>query len=183
MDPFDADCDRLLDSVEAALPSDTGADSDAEIGIMLEHVAQAQDRFGRYQQRGRLLLCMARKCKALKAKRQPVPAHVLQRIRVHNEDMAKTREDLIDLSEKKPAKYRGTGAYKHWVPAAIQRVCWGLRPRKRICKKKRPQKRIRGKRAVTHVAAPAVMSARACAQPSPWLSDQLDLCVLAFVLR
>ena len=58
-----------------------------------------------------------------------VAQHVLERICRHNEQHAVRSDDVIDIAERKPTKVKGKGAYQRWLPQALQRVCWGLRPR------------------------------------------------------
>eukprot|EP00974_Lingulodinium_polyedra_P103580 10027910-Lingulodinium_polyedra.AAC.1 len=69
------------------------------------------------------LICQARLGK--------VAPHVLAKIVVHNEDWAKTEEGIIDLTQRRPLRLKGSGKYRQWIPPALQRVCWGLRPRPR----------------------------------------------------
>jgi hypothetical protein len=54
---------------------------------------------------------------------------VLERILRHNEQHAVRSDDVIDVEERKPTKVKGKGAFKQWLPQALQRVCWGARPR------------------------------------------------------
>jgi hypothetical protein len=75
------------------------------------------------------------------------------------QDFAVRQEDTIDPSEKKPQKVKGRGSYKRWLPAAILRACWGLKPRTREVA--RPRYRIKKKsKCRPHTTAPTVGSAR-----------------------
>ena len=168
----DVDIAGIL-SAAAALPRAAAEDdSDHDLGDVLAVVNSLDMQRARFARRSHLLMKHARACKELaRAKRGlQVADHVLQRIEVHNQDMAKTREDIIDVTEKVPVKHRGKGSYRHWVPSALLRVCWGLKPRQRILKiaTHRPRRRLQGKRCVPRAVAPTVASARTCAACLPW---------------
>ena len=66
------------------------------------------------------------------------------------------KEDIICLSEKRPRKVKGSGAYRRWLPGALQRVCWGRRP-----STSQGRRRIRSKRAVKARTALTASSAKA----------------------
>ena len=53
------------------------------------------------------------------------------KIAKYHMDYAVRNDDIISIKEKKQTKCRGTGAYKAWLPEAILRCCWGLRPCRR----------------------------------------------------
>ena len=159
------DLDPILGAV-AALPAEHAADSDVDMESLLRTVEDADKASAsRYVRRGWLLMRMARAAKALKRARREreVPAHIQTQIAVHNDDIAKTFEDVIDFSSRRPRRLKGSVSYKQWTPQAMMRVCWGLRPRKRMCKKSRF--RIRRKRSVSARQAPTVSSTRTCAAP------------------
>ena len=168
----DVDIEGVL-SAAAALPRAAAEDdSDHDLADVLAAVSSLDMQRAQFARRSHLLMKHARACKELaRAKRGlQVADHVLQRIEVHNQDMAKTREDIIDVTEKVPVKHRGKGSYRHWVPSALLRVCWGLKPRLRILKNAthRPRRRLQGKRCVPRAVAPTVASARTCAACWPW---------------
>jgi hypothetical protein len=48
-----------------------------------------------------------------------------------NADYAVRTDGHIDVTETRPQRVKGTGRYRHWLPSAILRCCWGLRPRPR----------------------------------------------------
>lgn len=82
-------------------------------------------------------------------------------VRRHNEEHAKTAEDIIDLAQRRPLRVKGRGSYKRWIAPAIQRACWGLRPHRRVAKKiKKPRRRLRGKQAIRPPPAPTSASTR-----------------------
>ena len=136
-------------------------DSDREMDRMLEVVREGHR--DRYSRRGFLLCQYMRKCKLVSSlSQQPkVAQHIQDLISRYNKESAKTLEEVIDLSEKKRTVMRGRGAYKRWLPAAPQRACWGLKPRKRINKRKQVvRRRLRGKRRPQAPAAPTTASTR-----------------------
>jgi hypothetical protein len=101
---------------------------------------------------------------ASKTRASPVAEHVLRQVQIHNEDFAKTAENLIDIAETRPKATHGHGSWKRWVAPALQRACWGLRPRPRVPQQPRKLlRRVRGKQKVRHLAAPTVASTRSFA--------------------
>lgn len=152
MTASDEELDRVL---QAVCPP-----SDDDIDHVLQLVQQqCRDRFAR---RG-FLLCQymrARKRVASLSQAPKIAPHVQALIDQHNSDCAKTLEEVITLSEKKRKVVKGTGAYRKWLPAALQRSCWGLRTRRRVCKTPRlVARRQRGKRREP-AAAPTTTSTR-----------------------
>jgi hypothetical protein len=140
----------LLEGAGLAAAADDGGDSDAELADIIAAARHAEPKF---EQRGCLLTRHMRGVKkALNTSAVvKVAPHVERRIEYHNMNLAIRASDIIDVSEKKEPIVRGKGKYRHWLPAALQRVCWGLKPlRIRI--------RVRGKR--PHVAAPSSASLR-----------------------
>ena len=154
--------DDDLDAMFVALSADS-SDSDNALDQVVQLAAPL--RTERFAQRG-VFLCkhmrISKKSRVL-SHTGPVAQHTMQTIDRCNADWAKTAEDVIDLSLRKPLRITGKGAYKRWLPSAIQRACWGLRPRPRICK--RPPRRIHKKRPA-QVPAPTTMSTRAYAVSS-----------------
>ena len=55
-----------------------------------------------------------------------VAPHVLKRIDKHNR-LASRGTDIIDISEKKAKKIKGSGAYKRLTSSAVLRVCFGVK--------------------------------------------------------
>ena len=62
---------------------------------------------------------------------QQVASHAQERIEKMSADYAVRAEDHIDVTETRPQRMVGTGSWKHWLPSAILRICWGLRPQPR----------------------------------------------------
>ena len=95
----------------------------------------------RYERRGELLCSHMRAVKAARRSTgsQQVASHVQERIEKMNADYAVRAEDHIDVTETRPQRMVGPGSWKHWLPSAILRCCWGLglRPRSR-CKTRTP---------------------------------------------
>jgi hypothetical protein len=54
-----------------------------------------------------------------------VAAHVKDKVDKANKQFAVRASGLIDISEREPQKVKGRGAYRHWTPQAIARVCFG----------------------------------------------------------
>ena len=88
--------------------------------------------------------------KALHEARSAFEATVQARVDRHNEHDAIRSNDLINVNEKTRVRERGRGAYRNWLPSAIQRVCWGFR--RRLTKK-----------GLASMTAPSVSSARTSA--------------------
>ena len=136
--------DEALRLVPASPPSGA-SDSDEDIAIAVNAAAALGRCAERYKRRGFLLTRMMRERKAAIhfAKQGVVAEHIRQKINVYNEDVAKTLEDVINLDEKRVhrSKGDGPGSYKRWIAPAIQRVCWGLRPRQRQRVTKKVRKR------------------------------------------
>eukprot|EP00969_Alexandrium_andersonii_P300980 13306611-Alexandrium_andersonii.AAC.1 len=88
----------------------------------------------RFARRGPLLAQHMRSRKAvLRLERQgKLAPHVQSLVRVYNEDVAKTFSDVIDPMQRKPVQVKGPGLYRRWLPSALQRACWGLRPRQKF---------------------------------------------------
>ena len=85
-----------------------------------------------------------RLAKKRKALGHDVAPHVVEHIQECNRDHAVRPQDLIDLSQRAPLKVRGKGTYRTWLPEAMQRAAWGLRPRHRTLKRKpRPVQLLR----------------------------------------
>ena len=103
----------------------------------------------------------ARKREIALGRAPSIAQHTKELINWHNEDHAKTLEEIIDLAQRRRTRIRGSGKCKHWVPMSCLRVCWGLKPRPRICKK--PRVRLRGKQTAFRMAAPTSMSTQAWA--------------------
>ena len=87
----------------------------------------------RYKRRGELLCSHMRAVKAARRSTgsQQVASHVQEQIEKMNADYAVRTDDHIDVTETRPQRVKGTGRYRHWLPSAILRCCWGLRPRPR----------------------------------------------------
>jgi hypothetical protein len=83
-----------------------------------------------------------------------IAPHVQARIERANEQYAVRGHDVIDPSEKKPAKVKGRGKYRHWVPPAVLRVCWGLRPPR----PRHPVRRLSKKQPLHRSITPTVTS-------------------------
>jgi hypothetical protein len=135
-DPIDGHCAELLAAVVAISPRE------------------------KYTQRGTLLMGHARAIKCERAKAfNAVAPHIEERIQRFHEDYAIRADDRIQLDETRPVKLKGTGRWRQWLPAAVLRASWGLRPRRRVALK--PKHRIRVKSpAGPHHSAPTVASAR-----------------------
>ena len=59
-----------------------------------------------------------------------VANHVMAKVHKYNTRCAVRVSDVIDIEEKKKTKIRGKGKSHLWLPTAVQRVCWGVRPLK-----------------------------------------------------
>ena len=57
--------------------------------------------------------------------------HVADRINRFHDDYAIRAGDTIAVEERALQKVAGRGGYQRWLPAAVLRCCWGLRPRPR----------------------------------------------------
>jgi hypothetical protein len=161
----DADLCAVLHMVDVAEPA-LEVDSDADVAMVADLVDDMDRNTEVYRQRGHLLMKMLRGRKELwrKARAGHVAPHVLRQLQIHNEDFAKTAENLIDITEMRPQKTQGHGSWKRWIVPALQRACWGLRPRPRVPKQLRKVlRRFRGKQVVQHLAAPTVASTRSFA--------------------
>ena len=160
----DDDIGVVLDAVPASpLASQSLAgESDEEMGLVLNLVADSGRRLERYERRGHLLMRMLRHRKQLigQVRIGRIAPHVLDRIAVHNADYANTASDVIDLSQRRPLKVKGPGKYRVWIPAAVQRCSWGFRPRQKILKRPR-RVRLRGKQ--PQFVSPTVPSGRTVA--------------------
>ena len=96
--------------------------------------------------RGPVSAKFARLARSLKLARQKKAAGVLRErslVKRYNGRHAKTAEELINLDERKRPVQKGTGNYKQWLPAALLRICWGIKPERRTRKKRLPPTRLR----------------------------------------
>ena len=150
--------DELGAMLAAAPPSPAAADSDDDIAFLVDAVAAQDMAEDRYAFRGHRLCRMMRERKGLIGQARPgkVAPHVLANIAAANADWAKTEENLIDLTQRKPPRLKGRGKYRQWIPAALQRACWGLRPRPRVAKKVKRRRAALPRRRVA--PAPTVTS-------------------------
>jgi hypothetical protein len=131
-------------------------DTDDELAAVLDAAPRHQER---YRRRGALLAAHMRAVKHARGRRVlHLAPHVLERIDAHNERHAVRAEDVIDVTEKRRPLIKGKGAWKQWVPAAIQRVSWGTKPIKRVLKK--PSRRLRRKQPRAAMVATSAASAR-----------------------
>ncbi len=64
-----------------------------------------------------------------KAKGPRLAEHVLARLEKYRRDYAVRHDELINLDERRPVSVKGAGKYRRWLPEALLRVCWGLRPK------------------------------------------------------
>ena len=154
-DDSDADLGHVLGAV-----APIGRNSDADMAEVAEAAQRrCRERFCRHS---RLLAQHTRACKELRrlSRLGQVAPHVEASIERRSQDFAKTPEDLILVTEKKPRVIRGRGAYKKRLQTALQRVCWGVKLRIRARQKCRPTRRIRGKRALASATAPTTASTR-----------------------
>lgn len=152
--------DELANIINAAQGLEAH-DLDDGLGAVLEAARRAIPK-EQYKQRGTLLMSHARQILSLQRKSRPSPIapHVQERINRFHADYAVREEDRIVVEERRPAKQKGRGNYRHWLPDAILRCCWGLRPRARALAKRR---RLRAKQA-PRPTAPSAASARNFAQ-------------------
>ena len=132
------------------------ADTDDELAALLDVAPRRQER---YTRRGALLASHMRSCRKARGRRaHNLAPHVLQRIDAHNERHAIRAEDVINVADKRRPRIKGKGAWKRWVPAAVQRVSWGTKPIKRLLKK--PPRRLRLKQPCAAMVATSASSAR-----------------------
>ena len=112
---------------EESAGEELGSDAEMQM-VVAAGLAASKEKF---KWRGHLLAAHMRKIKAAHAKSRPraVAAHVRDRIQRFNTGHAVREDDLANVDEKKEAKIKGRGAYQRWLPDAIQRSCWGGRPR------------------------------------------------------
>jgi hypothetical protein len=151
--------DAQLGDLLAALP-EVADPLDAQLADILAAAHAVRPR-ERYTQRGTLLLDHARQIKSERSQsRKTVAPHILDRIERFHQDYAVRSDDRIELAETSPAKSPGTGKWRQWLPAAILRCCWGLRPRRRVPKKVRRRVRVKSKPTGPHRSAPTTASAR-----------------------
>lgn len=154
--------DELADVVEVVRALGDDATYDDGIGDVLRRVREACPA-ERYKRRGELLCNHMRAVKAARrsAAFPQVASHVQERVKRMNADYAVRAEDHIDFSEKRPKRIPGRGRWRHWLPAAILRCCWGLRPQPRsLC---RARARCTTKRPPPTKPSPLVASARCVA--------------------
>ena len=152
----DSDLDALAELLKPLDNSDDDIDNVISAALPLP--------VERYARRGHLLAAFMRERKKSRGLQRGgnVAAHTQSLIDISNEDLAKSEEQVISINARRPVKIRGRGAYKCWLPEALQRACWGLRPRPR--QNKKPRNRITRKgKLKTRAAVPTTMSARACA--------------------
>ena len=129
----DHELDAVVQGVHALLPP---ADSDDELNTLTELVRNTSPK-EKYKRRGELLTAHMRAVKKAKGSTAAgsgpaaVAKHVLERIDRMNADYAVRAEDSIDVGAACPQRTSGRGAWKRWLPQAILRACWGLRPRRR----------------------------------------------------
>ena len=132
-----------------------------ELNVLVRRVNRCTDTVAH---RGPLSTKYARISRSLKLARQhrhQVSLRVRRLVERYNGRHAKTEEELINLDERKRPIQQGRGAYKRWLPAALLRVCWGLRPERRPRKKRLPATRLRSKSSLSAASqkrAPAAVA-------------------------
>ena len=105
---------------------------------------------------------ISRSLKLARQHRHQVSLRVRRLVERYSGRHANTEEELINLDERKRSIQQGRGAYKRWLPAALLRVCWGLRPERRPRKKWLPATRLRSKSSLSAASqkrAPAAVAA------------------------
>ena len=145
--------------VDALLRAHAPEDDGPALVEALRHHAPKET----YVFRGTLLASHMRQLKRTKrASSGPIPPETAkQRIDRYHREFAVRPEDRLDVR-----RVQGKGNYKKWLPSAMLRACWGLRPKTyKPPKKQRPRKRQRRKAPVpTNVVAPTVDSCRCFAR-------------------
>ena len=130
-------------------------DTDDELAAVLDAAPRHQEG---YRRRGALLAAHMRAVKcALGRRALHLAPHVFERIDAHSERHAVRTEDFIDVTDKRRPLIKNKGAWRRWVPAAVQRVSWGTKPIKRVLKK--PSRRLRLKQPRAAMVAPSAASA------------------------
>ena len=156
--------DDDINAIQARLSSydSDGFLSDADIDAVTFALEELERTGPDFKKRGKGLTKYMRACKKTNAgNKDKLAKHVQDQIKTHNVEHAKSKRDLIIPEERKPRTIPGKGVYKQWLPEALQRACWGLRPLVRAPKKPRKAvRRIRGKQAAAHMPAPSTGSSR-----------------------
>ena len=166
-DPAENQLIELLQALPAAVDPE-----DVLLGDVLAAARAARGK-ERYRQRGELLRKRARDIKAERSRNRQVAApRILERIERFHADYAVRSDDLINLAEASPAKSPGPGTWRRWLPAAILRCAWGLRPRRRLAKKVRRRIRVKRKSKGPHYSAPTTASVR--------ISDVVQTKIISF---
>lgn len=93
----------------------------------------------RFRRRGSLLAHHMRAVKHAKGRRpKSLPEHVRAAVARMNARHAVRAGDVVDVDLRgRPKVVRGRGAWKRWLPTAILRACFGIRP-PRVRKSKLP---------------------------------------------